>query len=321
MRRRELVGSIVAAGLAARPASAQGKAFRIGLLVTGSGPHPIEQELPRALAALGYRIGTDFSIDARYADRQSDRAAALASELVAAKVDVIVTHFTPATRAAKQATATIPIVMAPVGAPVEAGLVASLARPGGNVTGITNLGAEIGGRRLQVLRDLIPSLKTVAVLASSEDPFARVLVADLQQAAPDAGVAIAPHYYGPFRTLESAFEAIGKGSVQAIVLQGGGTGALRTQALRMAADRGLPVMTSDADSVREGALVCVIGSEAEIYRRAASFVDRIRRGAKPQDLPVEQPTSTVLTINRTVARRLGLPIPLHLQAAADELID
>jgi putative ABC transport system substrate-binding protein len=319
VKRRHVLGTLLAGGFA--PAAlAQKRPARIGVLATGSAPLPITEALPRELAALGYRIGTDLTFDIRYADRRLDRANAAAADLVREKVDVIVTHFTPATQAARRATSTIPIVFAPAGAPVEAGLVQSLARPGGNVTGMTNLGSEIGGRRIQVLRDLLPSLQVVGVLASSEDPFAKALADNLREAAAPPHIRIETFFYASEADIDDRLAAIAKAPLQALVVQGT-TGARREKVLRFAADHRLPVMAFESDYVRHGALVCVVGNEAEIYRRAASFVDRILKGAKPADLPVEQPTSTELIINRTVARKLGLTIPLAVQAATDETVD
>ncbi len=321
MRRRSLlVGSGTFALAPTWPAWAQ-QVARVGVLVTGSRPHPIAEILPRELAALGYVEGKTISFDIRYADRSNDHARMLARELVASGCDVIVTHFTPAAEAAKEATSTTPIVMAAVGAPVETGLVASLAHPGGNITGVSNLSTEIEGRRVQVLHDIIPNLSGIAAVVSKQDPFAGALVAGLQQAAARLGIRVEAFWRVRAEEMEASFAAIDTRQFQAVVAQGLSDQAQRKMAIELATARRLPVMAFEREVITAGGLASVVGSSAEIYRRVAGLVDRVLKGAKPADLPVEQPTAVETIINLRTARKLGLTVPASVLVSADEVIE
>src|SRR4029077_3528323 len=192
---------------------------RIGVLVSATPPHPFADAFRRGLQPLGYVEGENIAIEWHYTGGRSDRAAALAAELVKLRVDVIVAHFTPAVRAAMVATQTIPIVMAPAGAPVQSGFVDSLAHPGGNVTGLSGMDAELGGKRLALLREFIPNLGRVAVLASSvsTDPFSRPFVDDMQAAATIAGIRLVPVLVNGPNDFENAFTAMAKAEAQAVI--------------------------------------------------------------------------------------------------------
>jgi putative ABC transport system substrate-binding protein len=323
--RRVFVGMLTVTLLAA-----QGRAFsqkterlpRIGVLVSASPPHPFADAFRRGLQPLGYVEGENIAIEWRYTSGRSDRAAALAAELVQLGVDVIVAHFTPAVRAAMVATQTIPIVMAPAGAPVQSGFIDSLARPGGNVTGISGMDAELGGKRLQLLREVIPNLARVAVLASSvsTDPFSRPFVDDMQAAATIAGIQVVPVLVNGPNDFENAFAAMAKAETQAVIVQGL-FDPHRAIILELAAKHRLPIMAPSRDTASAGGLISYVAKYSALYERAALHVAKILKGARPADLPVEQPTTFELVVNLKTARMLGLTASPSLLAQADEVIE
>ena len=325
MRRRDVIGVLAATLLGApgRGFSQQaGKLPRIGVLVSASPPHPFADAFRRGLRALGYAEGQNIKIEFLYTEGRSDRAAILAAELVRMGVDVIVAHFTPATRAAMGATRTIPIVMAPAGAPLQSGFIESLARPGGNVTGISGMDAELGGKRLQLLRQLIPDLASVAVLASTPatDPFGGPFVEDLRSAATRAGLRLVPAVVGGPKEFESAFAAMSKARAQAVIVQGL-FDPHRVILLDLAAKHRLAYMSSNRETVAAGGLVSISANFAALYERAAYYVDKIIKGAKPANLPVEQPTKFQVVINLKTAHALGLTVSPALLAQIDEIIE
>ena len=321
---------VFTAVLAATLLGAPGRAFpqkseklpRIGVLVSATSPHPVADAFRRGLRPLGYVEGQNIAIEWRYTEGQSDRAAALARELVQLGVDVIVAHFTPAVRAAMVATQTIPIVMAPAGAPVQSGFVDSLAHPGGNVTGLSAMDAELGGKRLQLLREVIPNLARVAALASSvsTDPFSRPFVDDMQAAATIAGIQLVPVLVNGPNDFENAFAAMAKAEAQAVIVQGL-FDQHRKIIIELAAKHRLPVMSGNRETAAAGGLISYSAKFAELYERAALYVDKILKGAKAADLPVEQPTSFELVVNIKTARALGLTASPLLLAQADEVIE
>jgi putative ABC transport system substrate-binding protein len=323
MRRRVLLACApaLAAALAQQVAAQQAPRVRqVGMLMTGAPPHPYTEMLPDLLRALGWRDGS-ITFEVRHAG-EVERATALAAELVGIGVDVIVCHLTPAVLAARRATRTIPIVMMGVGAALENGLVASLARPGGNVTGVADLAAELGGRRLQVLRDIIPDLSCVGVLASSEDPFARPFVNDMVAAGERAGIRVVPVRVSGPAGFAAAFATMTASRAQAVVVQGIFTfSANRMAILEIAARDGLPMVALDHDTTAAGGLFSLLSSWSETIQRGASFVDRILKGADPAALPVEQPTTFDLHVNLRTARALGLVVPQSILVAADEVIE
>lgn len=296
------------------------KIHRVGILVDGSAPHPIAESLPKDLAALGYTSGRNVAFEVRYAEGRLDRSNALAAELVQANVDVIVAHFTPAVRAAIEATKKIPIVMAPAGAPLESGLVASLSHPGGNVTGVTNMAAELGGRRLQLLKDLVPNLRRVAVLVSTQDTFTGPFLYYMQQAAPTAGLVVEPVLVAGPTEIETAFAAMARSDAQAVIVP-----AIfdinQATTIELAMRYRLALMSINRGTTRAGGLISISADSKEVFQRAASFVDRILKGAQPANLPVEQPTTFELAVNMKTARALGLVIPQSILFAADEVIE
>jgi putative ABC transport system substrate-binding protein len=272
------------------------------------------------LRDLGWVEGRTIAFEVRYADGRADRAAALAAELVRLGVDIIVAQQTPAARAARDASRTIPIVMAGVGAALDGGLVDSLARPGGNITGVASLAAELGGQRLQLLRDIIPGLARVGALASTHDLFTRPFLEYMESAGASAGIRIVPAMVDGPADFESAFAAMARAEVQAVVIQGI-FNPNRTLSLELAARHRLPLVTWDRATTVAGGLFSLSNGQSEIYRRAAAFVDRILKGANPADLPVEQPTTFELEINLRTARALGLTVPQSVLISADEVIE
>ncbi len=322
MKRRVLLASTISAALSPGTGRAQsGNALRrVGILVDGFSPNQITTVLPRKMQELGYVEGRTIAFEIRHADGRQDRAEELASELVRLGVDVIVAHFTPAVRAAMKATKSIPIVMAPAGAPVEAGLVMSLRQPGGNVTGITNMAAELGGKRVQLLKDLVPGLKRIAVLASTQDPFTKPFLSYMQEAAPGIDIVLDPVMVAGPAEFGAAFEAMSRANDQAVVIQGTFNSS-RAITVPLALKHRLAFMSFDHDATRAGGLISISGDTTEIFSRVASIVDRILKGAAPANLPVEQPTKFELVINMNTAKALGLNIPPSFLTRADEVIE
>jgi ABC-type uncharacterized transport system substrate-binding protein len=324
LRRREfitLLGGAAAWPLAAR-AQQPGKLPLVGVLVSASPPHPFADALRRGLQTLGYSEGRNIALEFRYSGGHSDRAAEIATEFVRLGVDVIVAHFTPAVRAAMGVTQTIPIVMAPAGAPLQSGFIDSLARPGGNVTGLSAMEAELGGKRLQLLGDLVPSLARVAVLASipATDPFSGPFVENLRLAATRAGLRLEPVLVSSPGEFESAFAAMVKANAQAVIIQ-----PLfdphRAILLELATKHRMALMSSSRETAVAGGVVSFSANFLALYERAAPYVDKIIKGANPATLPVEQPTKFQVVLNMKTAQALGLTISPTLLAQADEVIE
>ncbi|HKE92620.1 MAG TPA: ABC transporter substrate-binding protein [Gemmatimonadales bacterium] len=325
MKRRHLIRSLTAilAGWPMRAfAQRPGKLPQVGVLVSASPPHPFADALRRGLQTFGYTDGRNITLDVRYTQGRSDRAAALAAELVRAGIDMIVAHFTPATRAAIAATRTIPIIMAPAGAPLQTGFIQSLARPGGNVTGLSGMDAEMGGKRLQLLRQLIPNLRCVAVLGSTPatDPFSGPFVEDLRSAAVKAGLRLEPVLVDGPGAFPGAFTAMVKAKAQAFVVQGL-FDPHRAALIELAAKHRLAYMSNTRESAVAGALIAVSANYETLYERAAYYVDRIIKGANPATLPVEQPAQFQVVINARTARALGLMLSPELLSQVDEVIE
>ena len=318
-RRRFLTafGSVIAWPLVA---GAQQRAMpRVGILVAESAPHPFTEAFRTGMRELGYIEGPTVAIDWRYADALFARAVELATELVRLKVDIIAAHHTPAVKAAMSVTSTIPIVMSPAGAPVQAGLIKSLAQPGGNVTGLSSMEAELGTKRLQLLVEMIPNLRRVAVLGARTDPFTAPYVQDFKDAAVRLGLQLQPVLIDGPRDFEGAFAEMSKMSSQAVVIQ-----PLfqphTTRVLELAGKHHLAVMSSYRDTTQAGGLISYSADHAAYFQRAAVFVDKILKGAKPANLPVEQPAKFELVINSKTARALGFNIPQSVLVGADEII-
>jgi putative ABC transport system substrate-binding protein len=324
LRRRAFItlfGGAVAWPLAAR-AQQRGKLPLVGVLVSASPPHPVVDALRHGLQILGYSEGQNIALEFRYSGGRSDRASEIATEFVRLGVDVIVAHFTPAVRAAMGATQTIPIVMAPAGAPLQSGFIDSLARPGGNVTGLSGMDAEIGGKRLQLLGDLIPGLARVAVLASTTatDPFSGPFVENLRLAATRAGLRLEPVLVSGPNEFENAFAAIAKADAQAVIIQ-----PLfdphRAILLELATKHRLALMSASRETTAAGGAISISANYLALYERVAPYVDKIIKGANPANLPVEQPTKFQMVLNMKTARTLGLTISPILLTQADEVIE
>ena len=273
------------------------------------------------LRELGYVEGKNIVIEWRYADEKFERLPALAAELVRLKVAVIVTGGPSATRAAKEATSTIPIVMANIGDPVSEGFVASLAHPGGNITGLSNLAPELSGKRLEVLREVVPKLSRVAVLRTSTIPGSSELIRDLEPAAKAFKVQLQYLDVLDPKDIETAFRAASKGRADGVLTLGSGIiVSQRAQIVALAAKNRLPAIYHQGRFVEEGGLMYYGVNLLDLDRRAATYVDRILKGAKPGDLPVEQPTKYEFIINLKTAKQISLTIPQKVLARADRVI-
>ena len=271
---------------------------------------------------LGYVEGKNLVIEWRFADNEVERLSDLAAEFVRLKVDVIVAAGSVATSAAQKATATIPIVMGSSGDPVGSGFVNSLARPGGNITGITNLITEVGPKHLEMLRSMVSRLSRVAVLVDPANSAAAAILKSIQTAAPRTGVTILPAEARTPQEIETAFSNMARQNAGAvIVVQGSLFIQQWRQIAELAAKHRLPSITASREYPTTGGLMSYGPNYAENYRRAATYVDKILKGAKSADLPVEQPTKFELFINRKTAKALGLTIPQSLLISADKVIE
>jgi putative tryptophan/tyrosine transport system substrate-binding protein len=308
------------------PAHAQQptKIPRIGYLSGGfpSAGAPRTDAFRLGLRELGYVEGKNIVIEYRHAEGKLDRLSALAAELVRLKVDVIVTGGGGgATRAAKEATKTIPIVMAGDVDPVGQGSVTSLARPGGNITGLSTLTPEISGKRLELLKEIVPKLSRVAVLGTSTGPSTARLLQEVEPVAGAFGVKLQFLDIRSAKDIETAFRAATKGRAEGIlVLTGPVINAQRKQIADLAAKSRLPAIYPFPEYVDAGGLMSYSASIADLYRRAAIYVDKILKGAKPADLPVEQPTKFELVINLKTAKQIGVTIPQSVLYRADRVI-
>jgi len=325
--RRTFLGSLALALLSAPfPADAQqaGRTFRIGYL--GVSSPSLERHLVEAfrqrLRDLGYVEGQSITIEYRWAEGQDDRLPDLAADLVRLKPDVIVTTGTPGTLAAKQATKAIPVVMTSSGDPVQAGLVVSLARPGGNVTGLTIFGPELEGKRLEFLREAIPRLSRVAVLWNPANPALVPVLREAQIAAEALRLTLQPVVeVRRVDDLELAFATIASARPHAlVVIIDRFLLAHRRRIVDFAANRRLPAMYGYREYVDAGGLMSYAPSDINLFRGAAVYVDKILKGANPANLPVQQPAKLELTINLKTAKALGLTIPQSLLRRADEVI-
>jgi ABC-type uncharacterized transport system substrate-binding protein len=276
----------------------------------------------QGLRELGYIEGKTIAIEWRFGGK-SDRGLALASELAHLKVvSVIVTVGSGDTRAAKEATTTIPIVMIQAGDPVGSGFVASLARPGGNITGLSNLRPELSGKRLELLKEIVPRLSRVAVFASSISPDNAQVLKELDLAAGPLGVKLQYLDIQSPEDFETAFQDTAKGRAEAVLVRVPGPilSPHRTKVAALAVKRGLPVIYDRAEEVEAGGLMSYGVRVVDLHRRAATYVDKILKGAKPADLPVEQPTKFEFVINLKAAKQIGLTIPQRVLARADKVI-
>jgi putative tryptophan/tyrosine transport system substrate-binding protein len=323
---RKIIGLALGAVLLALCSFAQaqqaGKVPQIGYLIPSgdpSTPRPPVEAFRQGLRELGYIEGKNILVDYRYGEGKQDRIPRLAAELVQLKVDVLVVTSLPAIRAAMQATKTIPIVMVTTVDPVATGLVVSLARPGGNITGLTRLTRELSGKRLELLKEVVPRISRAGVLWDA----GRIGALKEYEAAAHA-LKIQLHSLGvrgPNPDLDGAFRDAAKGHVTALITVTG-TVLVRypKKIAELAIKNRLPSMYEESSYVEAGGLMSYSSNEADQYKRAAFFVDKILKGTKPADLPVEQPTKFELVFNRKTAKQIGLTIPPNVLARADRVI-
>jgi putative ABC transport system substrate-binding protein len=326
--RRAFLGTL-AGGLLARPLAAEGqhagKVYRIGYLSAGSGtsnPRNLEA-FRQSLRELGWVEGQNIVIEYRWANGRFDRLPDLAADLVRLKVDVIAAAATPAALAAKNATGTVPIVAVSLTHPVELGFVASLARPGGNVTGVSySAGADIFGKDLALLREVVPRVRRVAVLSNPDSPTRPLTIRNVKDAARSLGLQLQLlEVRGP-EGFDGAFAAMVTERVGALlVVQDPAFIPQRARLVDLAAKNGLPSIFTQREDAEAGGLMSYGPRLSDLYRRAGTYVDKILKGAKPGDLPIEQPTKFELVINLKTAKALGLTIPPSLLQRADQVIE
>jgi putative ABC transport system substrate-binding protein len=323
LRFAAFAGALLFALCVSADAQQANKSSRIGFLAAVS-PAALSdraEAFRQGLRELGYVEGKNIVIESRYAEGRLERLPSLAAELVRLKVDVIVTAGPPATRAASEATVTNPIVMAQDSDPVGNGFIASLARPSGNITGLSTLSSELSGKRLELLKEVVPKLSRVAVLGNSTVPGNAQALKEMELAAGAFGVQFQYEDVPGPKEIDIAFRAAGKRRADALLaLNNPVLSAHRTRVAELAIKSRLPAMYERLEYVEDGGLMSYGVSSPDLYRRAASYVDRILKGAKPAELPVEQPTKFELVINLRTAKQIGITIPPNMLARADKVI-
>jgi len=320
MRRRDFIAGISAAAWSLAARAQPSKVARIGVLYIGlADAESFKKELREGLRELGYTEGQNVAFEFRSAEGKLDRLPELASELVRLKVDVIVALYVPCALAAKGATRDIPIVIVAAD-PVETGIVASLARPGGNITGVSLMSAVLIGKCVELFRDMLATTRRVALLTNAADPlFAKLILDQAQRAGQITGIEIQPiTVRGPDEELEAAFAAIASGRAEAVVIQG----SLSTKRIAdLAVEHRLPAASTTRGFADAGGLMSYGADGPALFRQGAKFVQRILQGQQPNDLPVEQPTKFELAINLKTAKAMGLTIPETFLLRADALIE
>jgi len=315
-----LILAVLAAPLAAEGQQV-GKVYRIGYLSIASGPSPRTETLRQGLRELGYIEGKNITIEYRFAQEKADRLRGLATELVNLKVDLIVTGGPTATRAAQQATRTLPVVMAWGGDPVEARFVASLAQPGSNITGLTSMATELGSKRLGLLKEAVPHISRVAILWNPSHSEASASFRETEGATRALGLSLESIEVRSAADLEGAFRrAVTRHADALTVLLDPVTLLNEAKVAELAARSRIPSIFYERRFATAGGLMAYGPLDEDLHRRAAGYVDKILKGAKPADLPVEQPTKFELVINLKTAKALGLTIPPSLLQRADEII-
>ncbi|MGH7825114.1 MAG: ABC transporter substrate-binding protein [Candidatus Binatia bacterium] len=325
MKSAILLGAMLFALFASAEAQQPGKVFRVGLLLPWSPASAVSLSFLKAfrqgLHELGYAEGRNLAIEHRYAEGVSELFPKLAAEVVLLKVDIIVTTGGQPARAAKQATATIPIVFTQVADPVAERIVASLARPGGNITGLSQIGPELAGKRLELLKEAFPKISRVAVLRTSRSQGSVARFKGTEVAAKAMGVEVQSVEVRSSDEFEVAFTAATAGRAGAlIVLQSALINTHRARIVQLAAKSRLPTMFEESTHVESGGLMSYGPNFFDLQRRAATYVDKILKGSKPADLPVEQPTKFEFVINLKTAKQIGLTIPPNVLARADKVI-
>ncbi len=329
MRRREFIvlagGTAATWPLAARAQQPAGRVYRVGYISLGSREQPLNfiKAFEEGLRSLGYRVGENVVIEYRFANGEMERLPAFAADLVRLGVDIILTGFNPITVAALKATTTIPIVMTIGLDPVGTGLVASLARPGANVTGFAvDTGSEILGKRFELLKETLPNLSHLGILFNPDVALTRSRQTSMGETARALGLTLVPVEARGSDALEQAFATMVRERAQAFVMQGDAVlFNYRGQIAEMALRNRLPAASLQREYAEAGFLLTYGADIRDLYRRAASFVDKIFKGAKPADLPVEQPTKFELVINLKTAKALGIIVPPTLLARADEVLE
>jgi putative ABC transport system substrate-binding protein len=315
-----LTGVLLAAAVAARAQPSTVR--RIGVLLHDGAPPGLLEAFREGLHELGYVEGKNVVIEQRSAGGKNERLGALADELLRLKVEMILAVNTPSAQAAKKATTTVPIVITRVGDPVKSGLVASLARPGGNVTGLSILPEGLAPKRIELLREILPGLARVVVLFNAGNPGQTSQVAEMEQASSQLGLGFLRLPIRASADLAGAFQAATRARAEALfVLDDTSLTKHRGQILRLAAKHSLAVVARYKDFAEAGALIAYGPSLHAVYRRAAHYADRILRGTKPGDLPIEQPTQFDLVVNLETARALGLTIPPPVLLRATRVIE
>jgi putative ABC transport system substrate-binding protein len=318
MRRRDFVAGLGSTAIAwPLGARAQARTPTIGVLLV-AGREPFLGQFRDGLQELGYTAGQNIHIELRTAEGQLSALPDLAAELVRLKPDIIIASETPAVAAAKRATTTIPIVMAPAGDPLGTGLVASLNRPGGNVTGLSAATAELAGKSLELIREVLPSARRIAALADPTNPFSKSFLEQIHLSARAIGSDIHVATVRNEAEFDAAFEEMKRQRVEAVVVQ---PTLPRKRAIDLALKHRLPAVSGNRAFADEGGLMSYAGSLADRHRNAAAYVDKILKGASPADLPVQQPVKFELIVNAKTAKALGLIVPPTLIARADEVIE
>jgi putative ABC transport system substrate-binding protein len=327
-RRVAALGVLLALGIFAAPAPAAaqqaGKVYRIGFIAMAppATTEPLLAAFRQGLREHGWVEGQNVTIEQRWAEGAIAQLPGLAQELVRSNVDLILAWGTPPTAAARQATKTIPIVMVGVGDPLGSGFVASLARPGGNVTGVTNIARDLSAKVLELLKEVVPRAKRVAVLRSATNPVSEVFLKETRAAADTLGIRLQVVGVGQPDELDGAFAAMGRERAEAVtVLADPMFISQRERIAKLAVGHRLPSAFPRRESVEAGGLLSYGPNLRDQVRRAAAYVDRIFKGAKPAALPVEQPTTMELVINLKAAKALGLTIPQSVLLRADHVIE
>ncbi len=329
MQRREFItlfgGTAATWPLAVRAQQPAGRVYRVGYLGIAAREQQLRsiKAFEEGLRSLGYRVGENVVIEYRFADGEMERLPALAVDLVRLGVDIIITGFNPITVAAMKATTTIPIVMISGIDPVSTGLIASLARPGGNVTGFSgDTGSEILGKRFELLKETLPNLSRLGILFNPDVALNRSRLTSMQETARALGLTLVPVEARGLDALEQAFATMVRERAQALVMQGDTVlFNYRGQIAEMALRNRLPAASVQRELAEAGFLLTYGPDYPDLLRRSAVFVDKIFKGAKPADLPVEQPTKFELVINLKTAKTLGIIVPPTVLIRADEVIE
>ncbi len=324
MNRREFITFLGVAAVLPLAASAQSKIPRIGFM--GNSTAALEANLVDAfregLRELGYEEGRNIVIEYRWADGEYQRFSTLVAELVAAKVDLIVTAGTPAALAVKKATTTVPLIMVAVGDPVGTGLVPSLARPGGNLTGLSSIAPDLEGKRLQLLREIVPALSSVAMFVNSVNPFHVSSMRQARAAAAEMGIKLQLHDIRKTEDLDDAFAAIRKERPGALLILADRVFLHNRERIAdFTKEQRLPNVNAYKEIVEVGGLMSYGPSYEDMHKRAAIYVDKILKGAKPADLPIEQPSKFTFIVNLKAAKALGVTVPSQLLGLTDQLIE